>query len=77
MSSSIVKSNWSRGIGTWDADLPAIILAPFVGGGGGPLPDACVCSGACGICPCPPPMRERGIPPDGGGAGGGCEKLCP
>ena len=74
MSSSIVKSNCS-GIGTFDADLAADTLGPVDGGGGGPEPDDAVCNGACGGCPCPPLMLNRGIPPEGGGAGGGFEKV--
>ena len=69
MSSSTVNTNCS-GIGVCVADEAAMILAPFEGGGGGPVLDGAVCNGACGGCPCPPLMLNRGIPPEGGGAGG-------
>ncbi len=38
-----------------------------------------VCNGACGGCPCPPPMLSRGMPPAAGGCagGGGGDGGCP
>ena len=60
-------------MGVCVADEAAIILGPLLGGGGGPLLDAAVCSGAFdGGRPCPPlPITlNRGIPPEGGGPGG-------
>ena len=51
--------------------LPVINLAPFDGGSGGPPVVECVCNGACGGCPFPPTMLNRGMPPAAGGCAGG------
>ena len=68
MWSFIVKSNCCAGL---FCALPAIILVPLDGGGGGPELVECVCNGACGGCPCPPTMLSRGMPPAAGGCAGG------
>mgnify|MGYP000614972372 CR=1 FL=1 len=74
MWSSTVRSNCCV-LGVRVAVADAIILAPFDGGGGGPLLDDAGCVSIVGPGPWPPELC-RGIPPPGGWPGGGFVKLC-